>query len=429
VFSCKSLSSCLLMTFVLAMGLNIPQPVYAAATITVINRDGAGEGLNEPTPFTPVGGNNATTLGQARLNAFRRAASIWANLLMSSVEIQVEAQMDPLGPGVLGQVGPNTAHRDFPNGPVANTWYVQALANSLAGMDLAPTIADISAQFSSTFPFYLGLDGNPPAGQFDFVTVVLHELGHGLGFLSLVNLLTGAKLMGFDDAYMRFLENHGANPANYSVMTDAQRVAASVAGPNLHWIGPQVVAVSGGLSAGVGLGPHVQMFAPDPAQPGSSVSHFTNIIKPDQLMEPGLPPGVAIHNVGLAGALLADGGWKINLQIIGLICDIQMSQPVYDNGNVVTATTLRFANQGTATVPVEIKTWLEVPGSPLISFLNVGADGSVQLPPGYDQNFGPAQLMVVTPAFPRGTYTFNCRFLDPVTGESSFLDENPFTIR
>jgi hypothetical protein len=429
VSSGKFLSSWLLATSVLVMGLSIPQAVYAAATITVINRDGAGEGLNDPTPFSPVGGNNAPTLGQARFNAFQRAASIWANLLTSGVEIEVEAQMDPLRPGLGGQADPNSVHRDFPNAPVANTWYVQALANSLAGMDLAPTIADISAQFNSTAPFYLGLDGTPPAGQVDFVTVVLHELAHGLGFLSLVDLQTGAKVLGFDDAYMRFLENHGANPANYPVMTNAQRVAANVAGPNLHWIGPQVVAVSGGLSAGVGPGPHVQMYAPNPAEPGSSVSHFTNIITPDQLMEPALPPGVAIHSVGLAGPLLADLGWKINLQGVSLLCDIQLSQPVYDNGNVVTASTLRLANVGTATALVEIKMWFEAPGSPPIPFVNLGADGSVQLPPGFDQNFGPLQLFAVTPSLPRGAYALNCRLLDPVTGASSFLDENSFTIR
>jgi hypothetical protein len=153
------------------------QPVDAA-TFSVINLDGAGEGFNDPAPFTPVGGNNATTVGQARLNAFGYAAGIWSKLLTSNVTIQVGAQMDPLEPGLLGQAGPNSVHRNFPNAPVANVWYVQALANSLASMDLDPTEADMFAQFSSTFPFYLGLDGNPPANQFDFVTVVLHELGH-----------------------------------------------------------------------------------------------------------------------------------------------------------------------------------------------------------------------------------------------------------
>jgi hypothetical protein len=425
VLSCQTLLGWLLAASVLTLGLNIPQVVYAAATFTVINFDGAGEGFNDPTPFTPVGGNNATTLGQARLNAFQNAANIWGNLLTSSVVIQVEARMNPLPPGVLGGAAPITVHANFPNATVFNTWYVQALANSLAGMDLDPTEADIFAEFSSTFSFYLGLDGNPPPGQFDFVTVVLHELGHGLGFVSLVDLLTGDKFRGGDDAFMRFLERHGAAPASYVLMSDAQRVAASVAAPNLHWIGPLVVAASGDLTAGVGPGPHVQMYAPNPAEPGSSVSHFTNVIKPDQLMEPALPPGVAIHNVGLAGPLLADIGWTISLQSVSLICDIQLSQPAYVDGEVVTASTLRVANSGATAASVEIKTWLEVPGIPPISFLS----STAEFPAGFDQSLGPLSLFAVTPALPRGAYAFNCRLLDPVTGEPLLFDENPFTIQ
>jgi hypothetical protein len=155
-----------------------------------------------------------------------------------------------------------------------------------------------------------------------------------------------------------------------------------VAGPNLHWIGPQVVAASGNLSAGVGPGPHVQIYAPNPAELGSSVGHFTNLIKPDRLMEPGLAPGLAIHNRGLAGQLLADIGWQISPPSVGVICDMQLSQPVYVDSNVVTATTLRAANPGTAAVQLAGKLWFEAPGIPPVSFLTPGADGSFSLPPG-----------------------------------------------
>ena len=43
---------------------------WAQTTVLVNNLDAVGEGFNDPAPFTPVGGNSATTLGQARLNAF-----------------------------------------------------------------------------------------------------------------------------------------------------------------------------------------------------------------------------------------------------------------------------------------------------------------------------------------------------------------------
>jgi hypothetical protein len=286
-----------------------------AASIIIVNKDGPGEGFNDSTPFTPIGGNTAMTLGQARLNAFEHAADILANVLVSAVGIQVDARIDPLGPGILGSAGPNTVHRDFSNAPVANTWYVQALANKLAGQDLDPTTSDINATFSSNFNnWYFGLDANPPIGQFDFATVVLHEIIHGLGFLSLVDILTGEKFLGANDVFMIWLERHGALPSNYPSMTDIQRQDASIAEHTLHFIGTTLQAASGILTAGV-TGSHVHMYAPNPVQPGSSVSHFTNIIKPDQLMEPGIASGKALHDLGLAQPLLQDLGWTFDAGI------------------------------------------------------------------------------------------------------------------
>ena len=306
---------CIVVVGIICSELSIPVGTFAAATITVINKDGGNEGFNDSTPFTSVGGNTATTLGEARLNAFEYAAKIWGDLLTSTVEIKVDAAMDPLGPRILGQAGPTTVHRDFTNTPVANTWYVQALANKLAGMDLDPSTSDMAATFSSNFLFYYGFDGNPPGGQYDFVTVVLHELGHGLGFLSLVNLSTGAKFSGVDDAYSRHMEHHGAIPADYPTMTDGQRVLAGTSGPNLHFIGPEVVANSGILTVGKdSISGHVEMYAPGTPSLGSSVSHFNKVIKPDQLMEHSISNGEAIHNVGLAGEVLADLGWDVRLE-------------------------------------------------------------------------------------------------------------------
>ena len=278
----------------LAAGVVAPGLAHAA-TFTVINNDGPGEGFNDPSPRTPVGGNTGTTLGQQRLIAFQYAASIWGGLLSSAVTIQVTATFDPLtcGPtsAVLGSAGATNAFRDFSGAPLASTWYPVALANALHGSDLSGS-ADINAQFNSaigttcSFPrsWYYGLDGNA-GGDIDFVTVLLHELGHGLGFTTLVNLATGAKAMGLNDTYMLNLENHGASPADYPSMTNAQRVAASISTGNLHWVGANIRAASGLLNAGR-VGDHVSMFAPNPQQPGSSVAHWDTALLPDQVMEP-----------------------------------------------------------------------------------------------------------------------------------------------
>jgi hypothetical protein len=297
----------------------------AQATIVVINRDGAGEGFNDPTPVEPVGGNNGTTLGEQRRVVFEHAAAIWSEIVDSSVEIRLSATFDPLacsaGRVTLGVAGPNNLHRDFAGAPRPDTFYPDALADSLAGRDLCPREScadsdDVTAVFNSilgtagcTFPpWYMGLDGNPPNNEPDLATTVLHELGHGLGFLTFMDLRTGRGFMDANDGYMLHLEDHLIRKT-FPEMTDEERVAAVKATGDLHWVGPAVVAASRRLTQGRHTSGHVEMYAPGNLSLGGSVSHFSDFLNPDELMEPfdnGPLPGV-----GLARELLQDLGWRL----------------------------------------------------------------------------------------------------------------------
>ncbi|UCG12397.1 MAG: fibronectin type III domain-containing protein [Deltaproteobacteria bacterium] len=328
----KGVMIALIVAAFLAVAFGSPRYAHAQATITVVNLDGAGEGFNDSTPVPPVGGNTGSTLGAQRFNAFQFAADIWGNIVDSSVEISIGANFDPLLPcsstsGILGQAGSVYWIRDFPGALEENTWYPAALANSLAGTDLDPTNHDIGATFNSDIGkqdclpngWYYGLDGNPPPGELDFVSVVLHELGHGLGFQTVVDLVSGAKANGFDDIYMLNLEDHSTGKF-YPEMTDAERVTASTNTGDLHWAGANVIAESGGLTAGRDPSGHVEMYAPNPQEPGSSVSHFSITLSPDELMEPFFTG--ANHDVGLAEALMQDIGWFSILGITPTVVDL-----------------------------------------------------------------------------------------------------------
>ena len=76
-------------------------PVSATAVINIINLDGPGEGLNDPTPAVPVGGNPGTTIGEQRLLCLQRAAEIWGAALTSTVPINVQVQFNPRTGGAL----------------------------------------------------------------------------------------------------------------------------------------------------------------------------------------------------------------------------------------------------------------------------------------------------------------------------------------
>jgi hypothetical protein len=219
--------------------LAAPLALAGPAQFVIVNINAPGVGFNDPTPAAPVGGNTGTTLGEQRLIAFTHAASLWSARLDSSVPIRIRAQFTSLGPGILGSAGPILVFRDFPNAPLAGTWYHVALANKLAGVDLESTFDDINANFSTNFNFYLGLDNHAPAGQPDLVVVLLHEFAHGLGFSQFANLTTGALLGGLPDAYNTKLFDTVLN-SHWPAMSNAERVASATRFGRVVWDGANV---------------------------------------------------------------------------------------------------------------------------------------------------------------------------------------------
>ncbi len=232
--------------------------VLAAATITILNTNAAGVGFNDPTAATPLGGNTGTTVGEQRLIAFQHAADIWGALLDSSIEIRIQASFIPLTcdatSAVLGSASSIQVVSDFSGARVPGTWYVTALANKQAGVDLMPgdpktPADDIRATFNSNLGaanclagtgWYYGLDNNH-GNNVDLVAVLLHEFGHGLGFLTLVDLNSGAEFMGHPDIFERNILDTGSEKL-WPAMTSAERAASVINARHVVWNGAHVFA-------------------------------------------------------------------------------------------------------------------------------------------------------------------------------------------
>lgn len=307
-------------TALLAMAGLVFASALPAATVTVANLDDPGEGFNDPTPVAAAPGNPATTLGGQRLAVFEAAAEHWGALLASDVEIAVAAEMNPLdcdaNSALLGQAGPESVFRNFPGGR-AGTWYVSALADAIGGSDLDPTGFDIGAEFNSNLDddpncldgdgWFYGIGVDVPANRIGFFSTVLHEIAHGLGMLSLVDPDNGQEFQGFDDIYSVFLEDHSTGET-WPGMTNLERFLSGSDEGDLHWVGENAVAAGAQLIAGTHPGGHVQMYAPDPVEPGSSVSHWDTELSPNELMEP-FDTGDFIDDVTV-GAFV-DMGWQL----------------------------------------------------------------------------------------------------------------------
>jgi hypothetical protein len=242
-----------------------PIAAQGAATIVLQNMDPAGQGFNDPAPAAPVGGNTGTTIGQQRLIVFQAAADRWGATLTSSQTIVVPANWEALActssTGVLVSAGSIGMFRDFPGASKSGTWYPGALANKLSGADRDPGNADIRMRLNINLgkpgcldgsSFYLGLDNNHGTA-IDLVTVVIHELCHGLGFQTFTDGSSGAHNSGFPTIYDWFLLDTQSNLL-WPNEDNAQRAASALRWGRLVWNGPNITnAVPQVLQLGISL--------------------------------------------------------------------------------------------------------------------------------------------------------------------------------
>ena len=109
--------------------LGLSAGAVSAANFVIVNGDASGEGLNDPTPVAPVGGNSGTTLGAQRLIVLEAVADVWASRIESPVDIRIFARFDSMGNcNVLGSTGPGDAFMNFPGAPVPNVMFHSAIS-------------------------------------------------------------------------------------------------------------------------------------------------------------------------------------------------------------------------------------------------------------------------------------------------------------
>jgi hypothetical protein len=255
---------------------------------------------------------------QARA-AFQAAVDIWSRLVASRVPISVDAVSTGLDPGVLGQAGPTdfiALNRDGLGG-TAKTDYPVALANAVIGRDLSPA-SDITAEFDTTATdVYYGTDGQAQ-GKYDFETVVLHELGHGLGFLGSMDVdATGFGFWGSGPQHPqptifdRFTVRSGGaiqDKPLLSYPSGTTALGGALTSLDVYWDGPN------GKAAYNGRPP--RLYAPRTWEPASSYSHLSVAdfpqTDPNSLMTAVLSAGEVKRNPGaVVLGIFQDMGWGV----------------------------------------------------------------------------------------------------------------------
>lgn len=264
-------------------------------------------------------------------SAFQYAADIWSSILLSNVPVKINTYLVPLLPGLLGITLPN-GRKDFNYAPKQNTWYASSLANSLAGVELNVGEFDMDLYLNSNINWYYGTDGNCPLNKFDLVSVVLHEICHGLGFVGLGNVESNIGSFGLlqqsdfaplvtsfpwpvldtlPGIYDYFLENNSGED-----LTDLNNPSADLAGEftgnALYWNGSYGIAFNGNNRP--------RLYAPASFTLGSSLLHLNESTYPpgnvNELMTPSSGPGDATHDPGpIVIGMLKDIGWQVNYNV------------------------------------------------------------------------------------------------------------------
>ena len=267
--------------------------------------------------------------------AFQAAVDTWAGLVDTpndNVPIRVKATFKDLrDPDVLGQAGPTDfVLLDTDGNGSRDTGFPVALANARTGRDLTPTSSiscssgsttsdgsDITAEFNNNAGnVYYGTDGQLPDSTYvDFETIVLHELGHGLGFLGSMTVdSAGRGYYGdggpYPDIYDRFTVRSGGSTQGKRLLSYTNASVAlgdALTSGAVYWDGPLGKAGYGGRPP--------RLYVPTSFEPASSYSHLSDADfpanDPNALMTPFVENGEVIRDPGpVTLGMFADMGWR-----------------------------------------------------------------------------------------------------------------------
>ena len=241
---------------------------------------------------------NFNTVPASAREAVQAAVDTWAANFASTVPVSVNVTWSKASSeGILAAASSKNNYANFTGAPDKTLYYASALANALAGKDLDPANPEIEITISSDAPWYLGIDGKCPPRSYDLQSVILHEMAHGLGFISgnyydevsgLGRILQPTPF----DAYAQLPDGRRlADMPNSSLETGKALTST------LMWSGEN------GIKANNGVKP--LLYTPSNYEPGSSVSHLDEKTfsqsGDNATMTPNLDSGEVFH---LPGSLL-----------------------------------------------------------------------------------------------------------------------------
>ncbi len=289
------------------LSLKLRRPLFLAALFVVLGLTSANA-----LTFTPVFTFDPATppaVQQQQQQATTEALNNLAKYFQpSNITVRADFKFRDLGAsGTLGQAGP--AGFDVRNG----IYFAQALFNFLAKNDVNGGAISLSVVMNTnaSVTWFYGAS-TPPTTQYSWQSVIMHEVGHSMGFFDTV--AQNGSYSNAGPSIFETITTLGMGGPALSSLDPAGRAQAIISN-NLYWGGQF------GLSANSGQA--IKLFSPNPYQEGSTYSH----LDPSQtdiggLYFPSLPdatffPGPTKQELGI----FHDIGWgtsPFNVQLVNI---------------------------------------------------------------------------------------------------------------
>ena len=246
--------------------------------------------------------------------AFEYAVSIWEKSVYSPVQINIHANWESLSGNVLANGKPSLFYRNFKGAPQPNVYFPVALVEKVTGKEYnSSTEADVTCYFNKSKPWYFGTNGKTPDNQYDFVTAVLHEIGHGLGISGFFTFENGvgkySNSSNTPSIYDYFVFN-----SNQQQIADQSIFPSPSAELTVQLTSNSLVF---NCTAQTNETSDVSIYAPNAWENGLSIYHLqkTDFSQgaPNELMSAHSYKGEAIHNPGENTLyILSEMGWTVN---------------------------------------------------------------------------------------------------------------------
>jgi hypothetical protein len=200
-------------------------------------------------------------------------------------QIEFDLSQDDAGISTLASAGPVmwVTNGDPGDPDVFSSGF--AFEHITTGTDPSGSSPDIGATVNFGHSWYAGTVP-VPSGQMDLFSVMLHELTHGLGILSISKSDGASDLGGKTFSYYDNLLYTG----NGNKLWDA---GANFKGTSFWLVGGDGGIRFRGTNATATFGSYPPIYAPDPWEPGSSMGHWAEGIVPTPVMNYNIGAGVS----------------------------------------------------------------------------------------------------------------------------------------